>query len=143
MRILTLGTFDLLHSGHIELLGYCQSLAGLEGQVIVGLNTDDFVEEYKGKPSIMPYSEREAVLLNLRMVDQVVFNDQSNGSAWALVDAIEPNLIVIGSDWHDREYLNQLHITWDQLASIKCSIVYCPRALGGPSSSEFKKTAMI
>lgn len=145
MRVLTLGTFDVIHSGHMELLEYCAMLAGPEegcNDVYVGLNTDAFIEFYKGKPPLMPYRERAAVLRGHRRVFKVLPNDQGMGadelSAWPLINHVRPGLIVIGSDWHDRDYLAQLGVTWEQLASIQCSIAYCPRVAGGTSSTLIK-----
>jgi len=47
--IYTGGTFDLFHAGHVEFLRRCSDL----GRVLVSLNTDEFIEEYKGKPPVI------------------------------------------------------------------------------------------
>jgi cytidyltransferase-like protein len=47
--VYTGGTFDLFHSGHVNLLMRCKEIAGLEGKVVVGLNSDAFVQRFKGK----------------------------------------------------------------------------------------------
>jgi cytidyltransferase-like protein len=47
--VLTIGTFDLLHVGHLELLAGCRELAGGSGSVVVAVNRDAFVERYKGR----------------------------------------------------------------------------------------------
>ena len=68
------GTFDLIHSGHIRFLRACRRIAGDEGQVVLALNTDEFVETYKGKAPVMTYDERKTVLLACKYVDDVVPN---------------------------------------------------------------------
>ncbi len=58
MNVITLGTFDLFHLGHLKLLKRCRDFAGEHGVVTVGLNTDEFITRYKGKPPVMSYEER-------------------------------------------------------------------------------------
>ena len=62
LRIYTGGTFDLFHIGHLNLLKRCSQIAGTDGQVIVALNTDEFIENYKGKKPIIPYEDRKSIL---------------------------------------------------------------------------------
>jgi cytidyltransferase-like protein len=72
--VYTGGTFDLFHSGHIRFLKACRRLAGDDGRVVVSLNTDAFIQAYKGKPPIMSYEERAEILLGCKYVDRVVPN---------------------------------------------------------------------
>lgn len=133
MRVLTIGTFDCTHPGHIELLRECKRLAG-EDDVIVGLNTDEFVEQFKGKRPLMSYTERQEILWAIKYVDQV--RENTHGSeASHLIESIsgkvtEPNyglILAIGSDWHGDKYLKQLNITWDWLRDRKIILAYIPR----------------
>lgn len=140
MIVLTLGTFDLFHEGHVRLLRRCAELAH-GGSVVVGLNTDEFVARYKGQPPVIPYAGREAVLLGCRYVDRVVANDQPDGSALALIGQVAPDFIAVGSDWMRPEYLAQLGITWSDLepdfAHNQIGLVFLPYTPGeaGPSSA--------
>ncbi len=68
--IYTGGTFDLFHAGHAAFLERCHEL----GDVVVSLNTDEFIVEYKGKAPVMTYRERAAVLLASKWVTAVVPN---------------------------------------------------------------------
>ena len=74
LRVYTGGTFDLFHVGHLNLLKRCHEIAGLTGQVIVSLNTDEFIEKYKSKKPLMSYEDRKAILEACRYVDSVIEN---------------------------------------------------------------------
>ena len=59
MRIVyTNGCFNPIHLGHIDLLNYCHHLAGEDGQVIIGLNTDKWIKEHKSRDNIRTYGRR-------------------------------------------------------------------------------------
>lgn len=129
LRVYTGGTFDLFHTGHVNLLRQCRELAGDEGLVIVGLNTDEFIEEYKGRPPVMSYADRRAVLYACRYVDLVDPNTGGPDSKPA-IKAAHPNLIVIGSDWHERDYMAQLRVNWEWLRTQRIGIAYVPNTEG-------------
>ncbi len=69
-----LNEFDLFHVGHVRLLKRCREISGQSGTVIVSLNTDEFIEQYKGKPPIISYQDRAEILLSCKYVDQVIPN---------------------------------------------------------------------
>ena len=94
-----MGTFDLFHAGHVAFLRRCRDVAGVDGQVVVGLNTDAFAASYKRPPTI-DFAGREAVLRACRFVDDVVPNDQPGGSAMALVEAVGPRVVAATMDYH-------------------------------------------
>jgi len=68
--VYTGGTFDLFHAGHSFFLRRCSEL----GRVTVALNTDEFIEAYKGKPPVISYADRAEVLMSCRYVDSVIPN---------------------------------------------------------------------
>lgn len=127
MTVLTLGTFDLFHAGHVNLLRRCRDAGS---PVVVGLNTDAFVERYKGRAPVIGYADRAAVLGACRYVDEVVPNGQSAGSAWDVIGAIRPSVIVVGDDWADRNYLAQLGIEPRDLDDIGCRVLFVPYTQG-------------
>jgi len=121
MIVYTGGTFDLFHSGHVNLLKKCSEL----GSVVVALNTDEFIESYKGKPPVMTYAEREAVLRACRYVDDVVPNIGGSDSRLS-IDIVKPDLIVVGSDWARRDYYAQMKFDQDWLDERGIGLAYIP-----------------
>lgn len=139
MNVLTIGTFDLLHPGHLELIAGCRALVGPDGLVIVGVNRDAFVERYKGHPPAQSLAARVEVLRALRGIDHVVANvgDEDSG---ILIDAVRPDALAIGDDWldpgHDqRRYLAQLGISIDWLRERGLMVHYIPRTRGTSSTA--------
>lgn len=125
LRVYTGGTFDLLHAGHVSFLERCAKL----GEVIVSLNTDEFIEQYKGKPPIMTYSERKAVLAGLRAVSRVVPNIGGADSK-ITVQMVKPDYLVIGSDWARKDYYSQMGFDQDWLDERGIILCYIPYTAG-------------
>jgi len=121
LKVYTGGTFDLLHRGHVSFLKRCSEI----GDVTVALNTDEFIERYKGKPPIMSYAEREAVLLGLRYVSDVVPNVGGADSRIS-IDLAKPDFLVIGSDWARRDYYKQMMFDQDWLDERGIALCYIP-----------------
>jgi len=127
--IYTGGTFDLLHKGHIRFLKACRRLAGVNGRVIVALNTDAFIEAYKGNPPIMDFAERQELLLATKYVDGVVANEFGADSK-PTIFKVMPDLIVIGDDWAKKDYYAQMQFTQDWLDQHGIQLVYVPYTQG-------------
>lgn len=111
-RVMTYGTFDLLHYGHINILKKSKKLGDY---LIVGLSSDEF-NEIKGKKSVMSYEERKEILDNIKYVDKVI--KESNWEQ-KIEDIIKYNIdiFVIGDDWEGKfDYLKEY-----------CEVVYLPR----------------
>lgn len=134
MIVYTGGTFDGLHAGHLALLGYCRDLSGADGKVFVGLNRDEFVERYKGHPPQHSYATRQRELMTTRRVDHVVANVGDEDSRLA-IEGVAPAVVVIGSDWHAKDYLDQMGFDFDWLDRRRIVLAYAPRPSGGPSTS--------
>jgi glycerol-3-phosphate cytidylyltransferase len=120
-KVYTGGTFDLFHSGHVNFLRRCADF----GEVIVALNTDEFIESYKGKPPICSYEERRIVLESCRWVASVVSNIGGSDSTKA-IEQIGPDVIAIGSDWARRDYYRQMGFDQDWLDKRDISLLYIP-----------------
>ena len=123
--VYTGGTFDLFHSGHVAFLARCAEL----GRVIVSLNTDEFIEEYKGKPPVISYEDRRDVLLACKYVDGVIPNVGGQDSKIA-IQSVMPDLIVIGSDWARRDYYDQMGFSQDWLDEHGIGLCYIPYTQG-------------
>lgn len=133
MTVYTGGTFDLFHSGHVNFLRQCFQL----GDVTVSLNTDEFIEKYKGKKPIMSYTEREAVLWSCKYVCEVVPNTGGADSKPAIL-SVKPNIIAIGTDWMGKNYYQQMGFTQKWLDDHGIVLAYLPYTLN-ISTTEIKK----
>ena len=122
--VYTGGTFDLFHSGHVNLLKRCREVAG-SGLVVVSLNTDDFIWQFKNKRPICSEEERREVLLACKYVDEVVMNVGGADSRIA-ISQVEPNYIVVGSDWAERDYYAQMSFDQKWLDERGIGLVYVP-----------------
>ena len=103
--VLVTGGFDPLHSGHIA---YFESAKQLGDKLIVGCNSDAWLERKKGR-AFMPITERTTIIQNLRMVDGVIlFNDDDGSSIEAVknVQKLFPNDQIIFANGGDRTAKN-------------------------------------
>ncbi|WP_366552626.1 adenylyltransferase/cytidyltransferase family protein [Aquibaculum sediminis] len=121
--VITYGTFDLFHVGHVRLL---ERASRLGDQLYVGISTDAF-NALKGKTSIMPFEDRAEIVKALRCVTHV-FPE----SAWdQKVDDVrkyEADIFVMGDDWIGKfNHLNKF-----------CKVIYLSRT-EGVSSTEIKR----
>jgi glycerol-3-phosphate cytidylyltransferase len=128
--VYTGGTFDLFHAGHASFLGRCSEL----GPVVVSLNTDEFIEEYKGKSPVISYADREAVLLSCRYVDRVVPNTGGTDSKPS-IEEVWPDIIAIGTDWARRDYYAQMGFDQDWLDERQIALIYIPYTQGISSTA--------
>ena len=123
--VLSLGTFYLLHWGHVNLLERCRMLAGRDGLVVVALNPDAFVEQYKGRSPVIPYHGRLSVLSACRYVDRVVCN-YGGADAKPIIDDVAPDIIAVGDDWEHKDYYGQLRVTQAWLDDRNIRVEYLP-----------------
>ena len=130
LSVYTGGTFDLFHAGHVRLLARCAVL----GRVTVSLNTDDFVQSYKGRPPACDYDERAAVLRACRHVNEVIPNTGGHDSRPA-IEAVQPDIIAVGSDWATRDYHGQMGFTQDWLDERGILLLYIPYTAGISTTS--------
>jgi cytidyltransferase-like protein len=135
-NVLTLGTFDLPHAGHMYLFEQCRKIAGREGWVHVAVNPDEFIEEFKGRPPIQTYMERVAILSSNKNIDRIY--PTPGADAKPLIEEVNPSFIVIGVDWAPpKDYYAQLQITPEYLAERGIGLLFLDR-VGGHSSTNLK-----
>jgi len=135
--VYTGGTFDLLHSAHIRFLKACRRLAGQDGRVVVALNSDAFIEAYKGSLPIMSFDERKELLLGCRYVDAVVANIGGADSKPS-IEQVMPDYVVVGDDWARKDYYAQMQFTREWLDQMNIQLVYVPYT-PGISTTDIKK----
>jgi len=94
MLVYTVGTWDLLHIGHLALLQHCKKLGNT---VAVGVASDEVVASYKRKPPVIPLEQRMEMLKALRCVDIVrSYHELEYASA---CKALAVDIFVVGEDW--------------------------------------------
>lgn len=99
MIVYTVGTFDLLHVGHLALLEYCKSLGGL---LAVGVASDRVVNSYKPNVPVIPLEERMEMLKALRCVDIVLSYDELEYVTGC--KEVKADVFVIGEDWGNKPH---------------------------------------
>ena len=111
-RILTYGTFDTLHFGHIHLLRRARALGDY---LIVGLSTDSFNSDKK-KSAFQSWEERKLLLEAIRYVDLVI-SEENWEQKISDVKKYQIDTFTIGSDWEGKfDFLSEF-----------CNVVYLPR----------------
>ena len=97
--VFTNGVFDLVHSGHVELLNFAKLLGD---KLIVGLNSDSSTQSLKGdKRPINKEEDRKSIVQSLRAVDEVIVFDSTNTTD--LIKSLKPNIVVKGGEWTAEE----------------------------------------
>lgn len=120
--VYTGATFDGFHAGHVDLLRRCAEL----GNVVVALNTDDFIKRFKGHAPIQTYEERRDVLLACKYVWKVIPNEGGEDSKPTILK-VNPDYVVVGSDWLRKDYMKQMGFTPEWLEEHDITLVYIPR----------------
>lgn len=137
--VYTGGTFDMFHVGHIQLLQACKKIAGADGEVIVALNTDEFIEEFKGRRPVLSYEHRQAPLLACKYVDRVIPNIGGQDSKITINTVTPVDFVIIGSDWAPpKDYYGQMGFTAEWLQLNNITLIYVDRNTG-MSTTEIKR----
>lgn len=114
-KVLTYGTFDLLHWGHIRLLERAKALGDY---LVVGVSTDEFNEQ-KHKESYHSYDNRKYILEAIRYVDEVIPENNWDQKIQDVIDN-DIDVFVMGDDWKGQfDFLKEY-----------CEVVYLPRTEG-------------
>ena len=113
-RVLTYGTFDVLHYGHINLLKRAKALGDY---LIVGLSSDEF-NRIKNKQSYYTYEQRKMILEACRYVDLIIPENDWDQKVKD-VQELKADVFVMGDDWKGK---------FDFLKPY-CEVVYLPRTL--------------
>lgn len=127
-KVITYGTFDLFHIGHLEILRRAKALGD---HLVVALSTDEFNWREKKKRCVYPYAHRAAIVAAIQYVDEVIPE-----TCWEqkMTDVVEYgiDIFVMGSDWEGK---------FDHLKG-RCKVVYLPRT-EGISTTNIKSTVRM
>lgn len=122
MIVYTVGTFDLLHVGHLALLKYCASLGNT---VAVGIASDEVVKLYKPNIPVIPLEQRIEMLQALRCVNIVIPYHELD--YLSVCKEVKADIFVIGEDWgrkpHNQNVENYFNTQGKKVVQIK----YSPR----------------
>jgi len=113
VRVITFGTFDVFHAGHLRLLERARSLGN---HLIVGVSTDQLNFSKKGRNPVFPQDERVQILRALRCVDEV-FLEESLALKREYLLTHHASILVMGDDWTGK---------FDEFQDI-CRVIYFPR----------------
>ncbi len=125
--VLTNGTFDLFHIGHLRLLERARAMGD---RLVVAVSSDTFNED-KGKRTLIPYADRAAIVQALRIVDEVI-PEESWDQKRDDIRRFNVTTFVMGDDWTGR---------FDDLKEV-CDVVYLPRT-EGVSTTALKDAMML
>ena len=121
-KVITYGTFDLIHHGHINILRRAKEYGDY---LIVGLSSDEF-NAIKGKAAYHSYEERKMILEAIKHVDEVI-PEHNWGQKVSDITSNDVDLFIMGSDWEGK---------FDELKE-HCEVIYLPRT-EGISTSKIK-----
>jgi glycerol-3-phosphate cytidylyltransferase len=125
--VITYGTFDILHVGHINLLRRARALGD---RLVVGLSTDEF-NQGKHKSSLLNYENRKVVLESIRWVDEV-FPENTWEQKVDDIRRYAADIFVMGHDWEGKfDFLSE-----------HCRVHYLPRT-EEISTTEIKRSLSI
>ena len=122
----TTGVFDLFHVGHLNLIRRARENCD---RLIVGVSTDEVVEEYKGHRPIIPYAERVEIVKAIRWVDEVV--PQTTMDKFAAWEKLRFNRLFHGNDWKGSAMYNEVEA---KLAAVGVEVLYFPYTQGTSST---------
>lgn len=125
--VLTYGTFDLFHIGHLNLIN---RLSELGDRLIIAVSTDEF-NAGKGKTSVVSYEDRARIIGSIKGVDLVIPETSWEQKATDIVEH-GVDIFAIGEDWAGK---------FDDLKEL-CEVVYLPRT-DGISSTEIKQLLRV
>ncbi|MGP4078971.1 glycerol-3-phosphate cytidylyltransferase [Pseudalkalibacillus sp. R45] len=126
-KVLTYGTFDLLHNGHINLLRRAKELGD---HLTVAVSTDEF-NALKNKKAYHSYENRKTILESIRYVDKVIPENHWDQKIQDVIDN-EIDVFVMGDDWEGKfDFLKEY-----------TEVVYLPRTVG-ISTSKIKKDLLL
>ncbi len=122
----TTGVFDLFHIGHLNILKRAKEQCEY---LIVGVSTDEVVEEYKKKKPVIPFEERLEIIKAIRYVDEVIPQTSMDKlKAW---ETLHYDALFHGSDWKGSAMYDEVE---EKLKSVGVDMVFLPHTTGTSST---------
>ena len=118
----TTGVFDMFHIGHLNILRRAKEQCDV---LIVGVSTDELVENYKHKTPIIPFEDRKAIVEAIQYTDSVV--PQVSMDKLAAWEKLQFDAIFVGDDWKGTPTYNKIE---EELRAVGCDLVYLPHTDG-------------
>ena len=125
-RVITYGTFDMFHIGHLKLL---QRLKSLGDELIVAVSSDEF-NRGKGKKVMIPYAQRAEIVENIKCVDKVI-PEHNWEQKVTDIQTYNVDIFVMGDDWEGKFDFLKEH----------CEVIYLERTKD-ISTTKLKKSLM-
>ena len=122
----TTGVFDMFHVGHLNILKRAKEQCDF---LIVGVSTDEVVESYKNKSTIIPFQDRCAIVEAIKYVDKVV--PQTSMDKMEAYKKYHFNALFHGSDWKNSDMYNKIAA---EMASVGVDVVFLPHTEGVSST---------
>ncbi len=126
----TQGVYDMFHVGHLNLLNNAKKYCDI---LIVGVNADKLVQEYKNKTPVINENDRRCIVENIKCVDKCIIVDTLDKVK--IQKKIGFDAIFIGDDWKGNSRWAQTEIDMKNLGA---TVVYLPHT-AGISSTELRK----
>jgi glycerol-3-phosphate cytidylyltransferase len=126
MKGYTGGSFSIPHFAHYNFFRLCKQFCDY---LVVSLNTDEFITEYKGKAPEFSYSQRVEILGKCPYINEIIPNVGGADSKKA-ISQVKPDVILIGQDWLARDYCKQMDFTPEWLTDNNISLIYLPHTDG-------------
>ncbi len=122
----TQGTYDMFHIGHLNLINHAKEYCDY---LIVGVNADSLVEEYKHKTPVISENERAEIVRNIKAVDECVITTTLD--KLVALDLYHFDAIFIGDDWKGNSRWEKTRV---DLAERGVDMVYLPHTAGVSST---------
>jgi glycerol-3-phosphate cytidylyltransferase len=115
----TQGVFDMFHIGHLNIINRAKTMCDY---LVVGVNSDELVEEYKHKTPVIHETNRAEIVRNIKAVDECII--VSTLDKMEIYKTVKFDAVFIGDGWKNNERWNK---TEQQLSEVNVPVIYLPQ----------------
>ena len=116
IKVFVQGAFEIINAGHVKVFEYCKKQGDY---LIVGLNTNRLLKEYKKREPVFPFEEKKLILESIKYIDQVVPADKFSPAN--LLVELGIDVYCIAEEWKDTKKVERYH-----MYSQKKKVVFIP-----------------